>query len=270
MFLRSPRGTSSPSASRASTILSTGRDSPVSADSSTLRLALSTTRQSAGTASPASRTTTSPGTSSSERTSTIFPSRTTLEVLAAICWRASKASSALDSWTTPRTALTTTTNRMMTTSAMSDSPWAAPATALMTAAASNRMIMGSASWARKRFHSGSFLASSSLLGPYWPRRLATSASVRPASTSVERPPRRRFAGTVSNLFPPGFSAAARSVPDHNSPGGARAHQGCHGGGMTRRGRFYPASPLRRPPVADSTGPPATVPVLLSGNQKKSR
>ena len=62
---------------------STGTHSPVSAASSTFRLALSRMRASAGTASPASSTTTSPGTSSSLfGASRCFPSRSTLLVAA--------------------------------------------------------------------------------------------------------------------------------------------------------------------------------------------
>ena len=101
----------------AATSFSTGTLSPVRAASSAFRLALSMMRQSAGTASPASRMTMSPGTSSSLRSMTIFPSRSTLLVAAVISWRASMAFSALLSWYTPSTALMSTTIRMMNTSA---------------------------------------------------------------------------------------------------------------------------------------------------------
>ena len=257
MFLRSPRGMSSPWATSASTTLSTGSDSPVSADSSTLRLALSKMRQSAGTASPASSTTMSPTTRSSLFTSRILPSRTTFEVLAAICCRASKASSALDSCTTPSTALTTTTKRMMITSAMSDSPWAAPATALMTAAARSRMIIGSASWASRRFQSGSFSASSSLLGPLTSRRLAAWAGVRPVSELLSSSESTSsLVETYAFKLPSWwYSLIARSAPDHNSPGGARARQGCHGASTYKTQVILPSWPERPSPLIRPTKTP---------------
>ena len=84
-------------------------------------LALSKIRPSAGTASPASRITISPGTSSSLFFTSIFPPRITFDVAAAISCRASIAFSALLSCRTPSTALMMTTARIMTTSAY-DSP----------------------------------------------------------------------------------------------------------------------------------------------------
>ena len=115
MQCRSPRGTSS-SVTMAFTSFSTGTLSPVRAASSALMLALSRMRQSAGTASPASRITMSPGTSTSLRSRDILPSRSTLLVAAVISWRASMAFSALLSWYTPRTALMSTTIRIINTS----------------------------------------------------------------------------------------------------------------------------------------------------------
>ena len=76
MFFRSPSGTSlAAPAFRTSAVLLTGTDSPVSAASSIFMLALSKIRPSAGTASPASRITISPGTSSSLFFTSIFPPR---------------------------------------------------------------------------------------------------------------------------------------------------------------------------------------------------
>ena len=123
IFLRSPREISSdlPSGSSVSDVLLTGTDSPVSAASSIFRLAHSIIRISAGTASPASRITISPGTISSLRTVTRCPPRITFEVDAAIFCRASIAASALLSCTTPSTALITTTAIIIITSA-NDSP----------------------------------------------------------------------------------------------------------------------------------------------------
>ena len=97
--------------------LCTGTLSPVRAASSICKLALSSRRPSAGTASPASKITTSPGTSSSECSSTCLPSRSTLLVAAVMVCNASMAASALLSWYTPRMAFSSTTIRMMNTSA---------------------------------------------------------------------------------------------------------------------------------------------------------
>ncbi len=118
MLVRSPRVTSPLSAAaRASVCLSTSMDSPVRAASSTFSEAHSITRASAGTASPASSTITSPGTSASAFTVSWWPSRSTFAVAAAICCSASMAASALFSWYTPRQALISTTASMMIVSA---------------------------------------------------------------------------------------------------------------------------------------------------------
>ena len=212
MFLRSPRGTSSaPSVRpRTSEILLAGTDSPVRADSSTFIEADSRMRQSAGMASPASSTTTSPGTSSADGTVTCLPPRMTLEVAALISCRAARAFSAWYSCTTPSTELRMTTNMMMKTSAKSASPCAMPVTAEMTAAMISMITIGSAIMAKKRFHSGSFSASLSLLGPTLARRSAASAAVRPScssepcscSTSTE-------SDRYSFTFPSWFTALAR-------------------------------------------------------------
>ena len=85
IFFLSPSGTSfSPSAQSFSAHFVTGTLSPVNADSSAFRLAASISRQSAGTASPASSNTTSPTTRSSLLTVTGLPSRKTFEVAAVI------------------------------------------------------------------------------------------------------------------------------------------------------------------------------------------
>ena len=186
MFLRSPSGTSSvPAASSiALACFSTGTDSPVSAASSIFIVALSSTRQSAGTESPASSMITSPGTSSALGRCTSLPSRSTLDCAALISCRASRASSLLASWTTPSTELTITTNMMMATSAKSGSPLTMPVSALMTAATISMMTIGSAICSKKRFHSGVFSASSSLLGPVLARRDDASSLLRPRFSST--------------------------------------------------------------------------------------
>ena len=73
-----------------------------------------------------------------------------------------------------------TTNRMMITSAkLSFSTTAS--TALMAAAASRMIIMGSAICWKNRLIRESFLASSSLFLPFLTRRSSASAAVKPCS-----------------------------------------------------------------------------------------
>ena len=153
------------------------------ADSSHFMEAHSRIRASAGTASPASSKITSPGTSSSEGTVAGCPSRSTLEWAAVIFFNASMACSALDSCTTPITALSSTTTAMIMVSAKSDRPTLPPSnrgiTAETTAAAIRMIIMGSFSCPRNRFHAGVFAVSVSLLCPYSPSRRAASPPVSP-------------------------------------------------------------------------------------------
>ena len=96
MLTRSPI----PASAASSTVksFSTGTDSPVRAASSILRELASSKRRSAGTTSPASRATISPGTNSLESISAMCPSRRTRAAGLDIDLRASMASSAFPSW----------------------------------------------------------------------------------------------------------------------------------------------------------------------------
>ena len=161
--------------------LLTGTDSPVRAASSIFMEAFSMIRPSAGTASPASSTTTSPGTSSSEWRETCLPSRSTLQVAAVMVCSASMAASALLSCTTPKMALSSTTAMMIMTSAHSFSPESMPVRAETAAAIIRMMSMGSFSWARKRCSKVGLGASLSLLGPYFSCRFWASAVERPSA-----------------------------------------------------------------------------------------
>ncbi len=95
MSTRSPRAAS---AATASTCLGVGMDSPVSADSSISRVAAERMRASAGTRSPASMFTMSPGTSSSMGISASSPLRRTLALTTIMPWSAAALASALPSW----------------------------------------------------------------------------------------------------------------------------------------------------------------------------
>jgi hypothetical protein len=95
MSTRSPRAAS---AATASTDLGVGTLSPVRADSSISRVAAVRMRASAGTRSPASTFTMSPGTSWSIGISTRSPFRRTFALTTIMPWSAEALASALPSW----------------------------------------------------------------------------------------------------------------------------------------------------------------------------
>jgi hypothetical protein len=97
----------SPDPSRVRASLAAGTLSPVSADSSICRALASTMRPSAGTWSPAARSTTSPTTNCSAGISAASPSRRTRAVALSIDLSAFIALSALPSCRSPMTALST-------------------------------------------------------------------------------------------------------------------------------------------------------------------
>jgi hypothetical protein len=109
---RDVRSPSSAFASTGSAPLVTGSDSPVRTASSARAFRADRIRRSAGTRSPLSRRTRSPGTSSSAGTVLRFPSRTTTASRERSFRIPSMAASAFPSWTKPMTAFTTTTRRM--------------------------------------------------------------------------------------------------------------------------------------------------------------
>ena len=102
--------------------LSTGSDSPVSADSSVFSELALTSLASAGTMSPASSTRMSPGTTFCEDISFICPSLSTLAWGTDIFFSSSIALSALFSCITPSRALSTTIIIIISESVKSASP----------------------------------------------------------------------------------------------------------------------------------------------------
>ena len=177
MFFRSPIPASSKVMGAMS--LSTGTDSPVSAASSTFRELASSKRISAGTISPASKSTISPGTSSWDLMVSTLPFRRTLASGEAISFKASMASSALASWMTPMIAFKTTTKRIITASCHS---WLAKRD---TVAAAKRMIIIKSLNCSINFSNREecFSTSRALL-PYSACLLATSAEESPVSTGL--------------------------------------------------------------------------------------
>jgi len=114
--------------------LSTGADSPVSGASSTWSDVASMIARSAGTRSPISRRTMSPGTTAEASISCCSPSRMTTARWTSIFLSASIASPACHSCENPRRAFKTTMMRMAAAS------WGSP-TRNETAAATTRMAM---------------------------------------------------------------------------------------------------------------------------------
>ena len=172
MFLRSP---SAASPSMGSTSFSTGRLSPVRALSSHFKLALSSRRPSAQTESPASSTTTSPGTTSRPGIWTTWPSRSTLAVGADIRFKLSSDAAAFTVWTVPSTAFMVMTAKI--TRALSPSPSAAD-----TAAARIRITTRkSRNCSRNTRATLFFPPERSSLGPQVSSRAPASAAVRPSA-----------------------------------------------------------------------------------------
>ncbi len=159
MSWRSPRATSSPAI--ASITLDDGVLSPVSPDSSISSVAATRRRPSAGTLSPASNPTMSPGTSSSAGTRKRSPPRRTLAEMISIWRSAATLSAALPSWCRPSRALKTVIARTTSPVEMS---WMAMM--LTSAAPTSTSCMRSRYWRRNAFHVGSLATSASLFDPY--------------------------------------------------------------------------------------------------------
>ena len=165
----------------ASASFSAGTDSPVSADSSDLRFALSRRRASAGTKSPASSLIISPGTTSCAEIMCSLPPRITRACGADIFLSASSAFSALFSCTSPITAFRMTMSKMSAGSINSIGSPSTHATANEMIAATIRMIiMTSLNCSRKRRNILFFFFSASLFSPYRVRRDCASLSESPS------------------------------------------------------------------------------------------
>ena len=179
MNAMSTRSPSAASAATASTCLGVGTLSPVRADSSISRVAAVRMRASAGTRSPASMFTMSPGTSSSIGTSASSPSRRTLALTTIMLWRADALASALPSWFIAIQAL----NRVSTMRKTPVKNWPGRKRQTMPATRST-ICIGSAYWRVNGCSCEAFLASSKAFGPTLARRASASAVVRPRSTST--------------------------------------------------------------------------------------
>src|SRR5699024_2699636 len=160
-----------------------------------------------------------PGTSWALWIETCLPSRSTLQLAAVMVCRASMAASALLSWKTPSTAFSSTTIRMIKTSAKL-SPEMKLVTAETAAAIIRMMSMGSFSCSMKRWSRVGFSASFSLLGPSFSSRAAASALLRPSALV--------FSSALSSWWACTYSCfiCRFTPPDSVQCDGARAPSRC--------------------------------------------
>ena len=177
MHRRSPSGTSG--LAIASMSLGEATLSPVRAASSISRVAATNRRPSAGTRLPASISTMSPGTSSSDSISMAWPSRRTRAMFFIIFSSAARLASALDSPRRPNTALKT-----VRTTSMIDVRTSRVTTRLSTAAPSRMICMKSLYWRRKACQPDSFFLAARMLAPYCCRRCCASAALSPFAGST--------------------------------------------------------------------------------------
>ncbi len=136
------------SAARTPDLLSTGKLSPVRADSSNNNAAASRMRASPAMTSPARNTNTSPGTTSSSATSTSAPSRRTSACTRTAANKSSTARTAPRSWMNPSNALAAVIVKMMAPSIRS------PSAIDNTVAPSNNNTIGESSWRNTNRHTG--------------------------------------------------------------------------------------------------------------------
>lgn len=173
MFTRSPRLLSTSIFALGS--LLAGTDSPVKADSSTSKTVALRMRPSAGTLSPSSSRTMSPGTNSLAGTLITAPSRRTCAMGAVNSFNADSDFSARTSWMKPRMPLRKIMAIMVTASVNS------PSSPEISVAASNTMIMKSLNWFKNTVSKETFVPSLSWLRPWTFRRSSTDVEERPAS-----------------------------------------------------------------------------------------
>ena len=194
--LRSPSGAA---AATGSGVFSTATDSPVSIASCAASPRASISRRSAGTLSPASSSTMSPGTRLAPSTDWRCPSRRTAARGASMPRIAAMAVSALPSWTKPIPAVARTTARMTPVAIQ----WFR--NAVTTAAASRTWISTLLNWARNRKSGPRDFASGRRFGPWAASRSSASDVVRPArraSRSARQSAAGRECGSETRISMP--------------------------------------------------------------------
>lgn len=166
---------------RRCTCLVTGSTSPVSIDSSTCRALTASRRRSAGTRSPESRTTTSPGTSSAAGISWSSPSRITRHRGTVRLCNARTADSARRSCQNPMPALSASTTKIATASAQ------CCCTAVITKVSTRMPISGLTNCRPSTFHAGVASVAGSSLRPWTSIRRRASAEVSPSIDVASSP-----------------------------------------------------------------------------------
>lgn len=193
-------------------LFSTGNDSPVNAASSTSRLCDSTTRQSAGTMSPARSSTMSPTTIWSTGTETSRPSRRTS---ACTCTRASSCSPARPaerSCQKPSPPLAAMITKMIAPSAKS------PNVIDNTVASIRMRTIGLANWATNRRRPRWRRVTSIRFGPSRASRRAASSPDNP-STPADNRARTSDTGPAQKPEPDESAAPARVITSPRSQPG---------------------------------------------------
>ncbi len=175
-----PLTTDVPSHTGSGTCLSTGSDSPVSADCCTARSFDTTRRASAGTRSPADSRTTSPGTTARTGTSSHEPSRSTVAVGMTDAF--SRSAARCDRNVCQK--LRTTPSRTIVTMMPASVCWPSAAD---TIAAARRMATSGVANRRTSWRSAeSRWTRTGSLGPNCASRAAASADVSPVSATRQR------------------------------------------------------------------------------------
>ena len=227
-FVRSPSATSPSGNVPAS--LGTGALSPVSAASCTSSVAEETIRPSAGTTSPASIRTMSPGTSLVDSSSAIWPERRTRACGTCSFASASTLARALSSWLVPITTLNNTSPS--TTSAVAI--WTIAKLAATTI--SSMMFIGLTSWPHATAHTLGGGSAGSSFGPYSASRRSTSAAASPSSVSTPSCAVTSCAGSAYQARPPPgcwVVVAVISAPQRSSGRPGQAPDGWGGSVSTR-------------------------------------
>ena len=170
-FVRSPSATSPPGSVAAS--LGTGALSPVSAASCTSSVAEEMIRPSAGTTSPASSSTMSPGTSPVDSICATWPDRRTRACGTCSFASASTLARAFISWLVPMMTLNSTSPSTTSAVAICTIAKLAPTTS------SSMRFIGLTSWPRATAHRLGGGSVGSSFGPYSARRCCTSSGAQP-------------------------------------------------------------------------------------------
>ena len=215
---------------RSRATFSTGRDSPVRADSRTCRSFTSSNRASAGTRSPALSRITSPRTSSATGSSRSCPSRRTAAVVAT-CLRIS--STACRAWNSMKK-FSSTLSR--TIAMMINPPTGSPSTREMVLATRRMMTRGLAKKRKKPIRVANRDSCTRLFGPSRRSRSAASAEVSPAGVACNWPSSSpsglsqklcKCVCSSAMRMPPGEPRLSRSTSSRESPACRRRAARCN-------------------------------------------